>query len=742
MAADTNILNIGDSARALSKRLLAHLGGAQSIRMTLRRHGAPLGLALLVGAVLRLVWPTDTSFLGDQAELLALGRSAAAHHAFIVTGILSSIGSLNPPISTWLYGPFSLLGGANGPLSATIFTALVNVLAVGLLYAVTTRYGSRRAGFVAALLYATASGPIYYSRFIWQQNLLPPFLMLFLWAVLDGVIARKRGWLGWATLWWSVAFQLHPTSAALLAVLALAIALTWRSLRWRDVGLAVGAAALVFLPTLVWEVASHGADIAYYRALIGGQSSFDTTFFKYYAQLLAPSAFGVASGAYSLLATPFRLLGWLMVGLALAAGAWLVYCVCGEGLQRVRRDGMRGFQDTLQEIVAAPRWRLAAILLLWQLVFVALFVHHARKFPIHYLLVLLPIIYISIGLWADAAARWLENWLAMTESRATRWRRPMSVALPVLTIALVTAQTIGVVAQLGTIHSGSYDGATIGPLGTRYGIPLASQQQTLATAETAATRARAPLVIASTTLQQESYGYLAQTSAGVETPAVYVSDGCVLAPAVDSSRPLVTLALPGTLAYSALPVMTGVHALGTLSATGSQRLALYELAPTAGVQGATRLASHAAGATGPELDAYGVAYDARGQAYLMLRWSNGKRSDAPSGPRAIYWYGAAASGPIVTNYTIQAQRLDADGKPTGALLEVSCSRVAWDSDLDMLAWIPIATSMAKTPATWSVRIYASQLAAARPQIGPLTMETGDVTFGPRYALAGPTKIIA
>ncbi|MFI5277485.1 MAG: hypothetical protein ACHQ1E_09475, partial [Ktedonobacterales bacterium] len=109
-------------------------------RALLRRHGLALGLALLVGALLRLLWLGDTSFLGDQAQLLAMGQSAALHHAVILTGIPSSLGSLNPPVSTWLYAPFALAGGA---LGATIFTALANLVAVALLYALAARYLNR-----------------------------------------------------------------------------------------------------------------------------------------------------------------------------------------------------------------------------------------------------------------------------------------------------------------------------------------------------------------------------------------------------------------------------------------------------------------------------------------------------------------------------------------------------------------------------------------------------------------------
>ena len=217
-------------------------------RALLQRHGPALGLALLIGAALRLLWLGDTSFLGDQAQLLAVAQSAAQHRVLILTGIPSSLGSLNPPVSTWLYAPFALVGG---PLGAAAFTALANIAAIVLLYALATRYLNRVAAFSAALLYATASGPVHYARFIWQQNLLAPVVLLFFWVMLRAIVERRRGWLAWATLLCGVAIELHPTAAPLLGLIAVGLAFTWRDLRRRD--LLWTAAALVVLlgPTIL-----------------------------------------------------------------------------------------------------------------------------------------------------------------------------------------------------------------------------------------------------------------------------------------------------------------------------------------------------------------------------------------------------------------------------------------------------------------------------------------------------------
>ena len=81
-------------------------------------------LVLAVAALPRLIWLDQASFLGDQANLLALARSALAHGALPATGIASSIGTLNFPASIYVLLPFALLPN---PFWATLFTAAVNI---------------------------------------------------------------------------------------------------------------------------------------------------------------------------------------------------------------------------------------------------------------------------------------------------------------------------------------------------------------------------------------------------------------------------------------------------------------------------------------------------------------------------------------------------------------------------------------------------------------------------------------
>src|SRR6266566_1469097 len=71
------------------------------------------------------------------------------------------------------------------------------------------RYYGPLAGITAALLYAAAAKPLNYSRFIWQQNMLAPLVVLFMFALFCGVVERRKGWFFPAVFLLGMAYQLH-----------------------------------------------------------------------------------------------------------------------------------------------------------------------------------------------------------------------------------------------------------------------------------------------------------------------------------------------------------------------------------------------------------------------------------------------------------------------------------------------------------------------------------------------------
>src|SRR5262249_59340690 len=95
-------------------------------------------LALGLATLLRLYHLEQSQFFDDQAGLMSLAHQAVVSGALPVTGIRSSIGTLNPPLSIYLLLPAALF--TSNPWISLVALALWNVLGVLLLYVFTLHY--------------------------------------------------------------------------------------------------------------------------------------------------------------------------------------------------------------------------------------------------------------------------------------------------------------------------------------------------------------------------------------------------------------------------------------------------------------------------------------------------------------------------------------------------------------------------------------------------------------------------
>ncbi|GAC1448603.1 MAG: hypothetical protein PVSMB4_05960 [Ktedonobacterales bacterium] len=226
-----------------------------------------LWLALGIGACLRL-WHIDvTQFFYDQAGLMTLARGAVLRHALPVTGIGSSIHTYNPPLSIYLLIPFVALG--KDPLLAAVSVALWNVGGIALCYFFGLRFFGRGTATVSALLLATSGKAVIYSRFIWQQNYLPPLLVLWAFTLYAGCVHGRRGWLVPNLTLLALIVALHPTGLVLVPLVLVAILLGPQRPRLREYALSAGIGVVLFVPTMIWEIVSHGADLDALRRLCG-----------------------------------------------------------------------------------------------------------------------------------------------------------------------------------------------------------------------------------------------------------------------------------------------------------------------------------------------------------------------------------------------------------------------------------------------------------------------------------------
>jgi hypothetical protein len=222
-----------------------------------RRAVVALGAVVVLGAVMRLVWPSDMEYKADERYLF--GQATGAN-PFPWVGEASGVGTSNPGMGIWVYSLMVRAFGLDTPVSLVRGVMVLNVIALGALLVFALRVvpaRQREPWLWATALLAVSPLAVLFSRKLWIQCVLPPFVM----AALLGWWKRatRAGAFGWGLVgaWLG---QIHMSGFFLAAGIVLWTALfDRRSVRWRWwlVGSLLGAATLV--PWLGHILSTHSS---------------------------------------------------------------------------------------------------------------------------------------------------------------------------------------------------------------------------------------------------------------------------------------------------------------------------------------------------------------------------------------------------------------------------------------------------------------------------------------------------
>lgn len=186
----------------------------------------PLLLILALAAWLRLGNPEIVEFKRDEANLARLALDFAHGREFPLLGIGSSVGLRNAPFSVYVVTPPFLL--TSDPIFATQYIGALNVLAVGLLYGLARRYYGVTAGLIAAVCLAISPWAVIFSRKLWAQNALMPFIILTVGSGIAAFLSERERTRRLAQLLHlpllSITIQIH---FAAIALLPLSLYLLW-----------------------------------------------------------------------------------------------------------------------------------------------------------------------------------------------------------------------------------------------------------------------------------------------------------------------------------------------------------------------------------------------------------------------------------------------------------------------------------------------------------------------------------
>lgn len=508
-------------------------------------------LVVIVAAFLRLYQLNTTEFDDDQAAIFQMA-SNAVHHGFLVaTSNVASLHVYNPPATIYLL----MLPAAftSNPLSGTILTALMATAAVILTYIFVRRYYGRLAATIAALIYATSFRAIVYSRFTWNQNFLPLFVVLTFIVIFWGVVARKKGWFFPAVCLIGLTIQFHGSGVFLAFPLALAFILAPGTIRKRDLAIGVGLLLIIYAPYLLWELSTHLADIKLLLSSKSHQGITNASIFMYYDVLFNP--YGPLSpqnplhwqivpfiGEQSYLGQLSPYLAWISRGIIylFAACTVFVLIIAAADAGMRRRGKSNGLWFSLkhywQHLRSSPARCGLLLLLSWQIIplGILLLASHSLALYLHYFIIFLPGPFILLGVGLSKAISW-----AQTSSMQISAKKLFRYGVCALAGVIIIAQGIGSLAGILDLDLGHYsDGSTVNNLYN----DLRSLRNAVDAADQLAQKDHLSRVYMSTDWPTQSS--LRFLSTQMHTPATLFNDqGCVVLPGANEG-PAVMLVGP------------------------------------------------------------------------------------------------------------------------------------------------------------------------------------------------------
>jgi 4-amino-4-deoxy-L-arabinose transferase-like glycosyltransferase len=653
-----------------------------------------------MGAFLRL-WHLDSAmFLNDQSILMTLAREAITLHALPVTGIPSSVGTLNPPFSVYLLVPFAAFG--RNPWPAVVALALWNVAGIGITYVFALRHFGRWVAAISALLLATCGAAVDYSRYLWQQNYLAPFLALFGLALFSWCVRGKRGWFPIAVLTLVIAALLHPTAVLLVPVLVMAAVLApvWPN-RW-EWSIAIVGVALLLAPSVIWEALTNGSDLQALGQLTHNQAHVDWaavaclyevlgrpgtatgfpvapdgTLTSLRALILQPphtifqshsfySQLGRSELLIPLAAFGLFLLGWLVLTGGMVLRALSMLRNQGHSCVEAEVVSARNGRNPWQRPRGDPMWRGYVLLWLWVTIPPLALVRHTSPVYPHYLMILYPAAFVvsAIGLdWLVRRVLALGRAVVPSQRPAARLGRALpGVAVGMLVGLLIAGQAMESGRFIASLGTAQYDGPSFDSL------PLYALSAADAALGGLQRRMGARAVFV---LTQQSRDAALTYMLVADHPGHYrVPDDCLVLPAPAMGPALVVSSRASSAAAQLLSQLPGATHVADLPLPGGEPLQVYRVsAAAATLPGERSLAPLVFRDTaGAGLSLEGVA--PAGSGMLRLRW------------RVL---SSTTAGLTQTAFHITL----AGGAGGGVANTVACQATAWHAGETLFTWLPI-----------------------------------------------------
>lgn len=231
-----------------------------------------LFLFIIASALLfRVTYLSLIEFKTDEAINLFLASRPVFGHQFPPGSNASSVGILNPPLFNYLMFPIVLL--TLYPPAISFFIGLINAVSVGLFFLFVKKYYGKIAALFASLLLANSSWLIIYSRKLWPQDIIVPFMILLLFSLHKIAIEKKHVFWFLYILSFLALIQLHQSTIFFLTFITLPFIASQKKFSMMPIFTACVIGILPLIPFILYEVQNGCPDCKAFTSL-GEQFSF------------------------------------------------------------------------------------------------------------------------------------------------------------------------------------------------------------------------------------------------------------------------------------------------------------------------------------------------------------------------------------------------------------------------------------------------------------------------------------
>lgn len=158
---------------------------------------------------------------------------------------------------------------------------IFSLLAIGAFYLLVRMYFSKNVSLLTTVLFAFSFLGFEYSRFSWNPNSIPFFVIMFLYAWLKIFTATEKKSSWWFVLlgaMFAIASQLHFTSFIALPIfMAIFLAATWKRcwkhVGWKNLMVFLVTVVIIYLPVIVSDVINNGDNLLLFFKSIGTKKS-------------------------------------------------------------------------------------------------------------------------------------------------------------------------------------------------------------------------------------------------------------------------------------------------------------------------------------------------------------------------------------------------------------------------------------------------------------------------------------